>query len=74
MECQGINLMNTSYLYARFTQTVLCAQMVQESIGPCGLSQQDAYYLLIVMWLIVLDLLCVRVRVRISRRVRRRLL
>lgn len=43
MDCQGINLMNTSYLYAQFTQTVLCAQMVQESIGPCGLSQQDAY-------------------------------
>jgi hypothetical protein len=74
MECQGINLMNTSYLYARFTQTVLCAQMVQESIGPCGLNQQDAYYLLIVMWLIGLGLLFVRVRVRISRRVRRRLL
>ena len=43
MQCQGIDLMNTSYLYARFTQTVLCAQMVQESIQPCGLSQQDAY-------------------------------
>jgi len=43
MDCQGINLMNTSDLYARFTQTVLCAQMVQESIQPCGLSQQDAY-------------------------------
>jgi hypothetical protein len=54
MECQGINLMNTSYLYARFTQTVLCAQMVQESIAPCGLNQQDAYDSpLILMWLMI---------------------
>ena len=43
MDCQGINLANTSYLYARFTQTVLCGQMVQESIQPCQLSPNDAY-------------------------------
>ena len=43
MDCTGVNLANTSYLYARFTTTVLCAQMVQESIEPCQLSQADAY-------------------------------
>jgi len=43
MQCQGINLSNTTYLYARFTETVLCAQMVQESIQACSLSPQDSY-------------------------------
>jgi hypothetical protein len=43
MDCEGINLSNTSDLYARFTQTVLCGQMVQESIQPCGLTQAESY-------------------------------
>ena len=43
LQCQGLNLANTSFYYARFTQTVLCAQIVQESIAPCGLSSADAY-------------------------------
>jgi hypothetical protein len=45
LECQGINLANTTYLYARFTTTVLCGQMVQESISPCGLTQAQSYVL-----------------------------
>jgi hypothetical protein len=45
MQCQNVNLTNTNDYYARFTETVLCAQMVQESIQACGLSQEDAYSL-----------------------------
>ena len=41
-QCEGINLSNTSFYYAQFTQTVLCAQMVQESIQPCGLTTAEA--------------------------------
>jgi hypothetical protein len=43
MQCSGLNLANTSFLYSRFTTTVLCGQMIQESITPCGLSQANAY-------------------------------
>jgi hypothetical protein len=43
MGCTGIDLANTTFLYARFTTTVLCGQMIQESITPCGLSQANSY-------------------------------
>jgi hypothetical protein len=48
-QCQGLNLANTTFYYARFTQTVLCAQMVQQSIQPCGLSTADSYLYRIVL-------------------------
>jgi hypothetical protein len=44
MDCEGVNLANTSYLYARFTQTVLCGQMIQESIQDCNLSEAESYF------------------------------
>lgn len=43
MGCTGIDLANTSFLYAQFTTTVLCGQMIQESITPCGLSPANSY-------------------------------
>ncbi|KAF3767768.1 hypothetical protein M406DRAFT_288969 [Cryphonectria parasitica EP155] len=36
--CSGIELTNTSNLYARFTTSVICNSIVQNSIDPCGLS------------------------------------
>ncbi|KAJ6784000.1 hypothetical protein PWT90_07777 [Aphanocladium album] len=36
--CGGVDLRNSSNMYARWTTTVLCSAMVQMSVGPCGLS------------------------------------
>lgn len=36
--CGGINLTNTTDLYARFTTTVICNAIIQNSRTPCGLS------------------------------------
>lgn len=40
--CGNIDLTNTSSLYARFTTTVICNSIVQNSIDPCGLSSSQA--------------------------------
>lgn len=36
--CGNINLTNTTDLYARFTTSVICNAIIQNSITPCGLS------------------------------------
>ncbi|PBP23549.1 SH3 domain-containing protein [Diplocarpon rosae] len=36
--CGNINLTNTTDLYARFTTSVICNAIIQNSISPCGLS------------------------------------
>lgn len=38
--CGGISLTNTSSLYARFTTTVICNAIVQNSIRNCSLSSE----------------------------------
>ncbi|KAH6958603.1 hypothetical protein HG530_010224 [Fusarium avenaceum] len=40
--CTNLDLSNTSDLYARFTTTVLCNAIVQNSVQPCGLSEQQS--------------------------------
>jgi hypothetical protein len=40
--CQNINLANTSNLYARYTTTVICNSIVQNSINNCSLSTADS--------------------------------
>jgi hypothetical protein len=40
--CSGVNLTNTTDLYARYTTTVLCNSIVQNSIASCGTSANDA--------------------------------
>ncbi|KAH7085999.1 hypothetical protein BKA63DRAFT_529511 [Paraphoma chrysanthemicola] len=40
--CSSVNLTNTTGLYARYTTTVLCNAIVQNSIQPCGLSNANA--------------------------------
>ncbi|CVK89529.1 hypothetical protein LB506_006773 [Fusarium annulatum] len=40
--CSNLDLTNTSDLYARFTTTVLCNSIVQNSIEPCGLSASQS--------------------------------
>ncbi|KAK4223773.1 Carcinoembryonic antigen-related cell adhesion molecule 1 [Podospora fimiseda] len=40
--CSGINLSNTTEHYARFTTTVMCNTIVQESINACSLAPQDS--------------------------------
>ncbi|KAL2133313.1 hypothetical protein VTI74DRAFT_2543 [Chaetomium olivicolor] len=40
--CSGIDYTNTSDLYARFTTTVICNAIVQNSIQACSLSQADS--------------------------------
>ncbi|KAK4166068.1 Carcinoembryonic antigen-related cell adhesion molecule 1 [Cladorrhinum sp. PSN259] len=40
--CGGINLTNTTELYARFTTTVMCNTIVQESINNCTLAPEDS--------------------------------
>jgi hypothetical protein len=40
--CSGIDLADTDELYARFTTTVLCNAIVQNSIADCGLSEEDS--------------------------------
>ncbi|TQV98832.1 hypothetical protein V2A60_007470 [Cordyceps javanica] len=36
--CGGVDLRNSSNMYARWTTTVICSSMVQMSVQPCGLS------------------------------------
>ncbi|KAL8673388.1 MAG: hypothetical protein Q9168_002178 [Polycauliona sp. 1 TL-2023] len=36
--CDNVNLTNTTNLYARYTTSVICNSIVQQSIGPCSLS------------------------------------
>ncbi|MCJ1261583.1 hypothetical protein MMC22_001448 [Lobaria immixta] len=40
--CNNVNLRNTSNLYARYTTSVICNAIVQNSIGPCALSSTDS--------------------------------
>ncbi|KAI5304417.1 hypothetical protein KEM56_006521, partial [Ascosphaera pollenicola] len=40
--CDSISLKNTSYLYARYTTSVVCAGIVQDSKSPCSVSKSDA--------------------------------
>ncbi|KAF1840771.1 uncharacterized protein K460DRAFT_380562 [Cucurbitaria berberidis CBS 394.84] len=40
--CSNVNLTNTTNLYARYTTTVLCNAIVQNSRVPCGLSNTNA--------------------------------
>ncbi|KAL2019288.1 hypothetical protein VTK56DRAFT_9755 [Thermocarpiscus australiensis] len=40
--CGGIDFTNTSDLYARFTTTVICNALIQNSIQSCGLSAQNS--------------------------------
>ncbi|KAG9241565.1 hypothetical protein BJ878DRAFT_427855 [Calycina marina] len=40
--CSNINLQNTTNLYARYTITVICNSIVQNSKTPCGLSTADS--------------------------------
>ncbi|KAF2197919.1 hypothetical protein GQ43DRAFT_185052 [Delitschia confertaspora ATCC 74209] len=40
--CSSVNLTNTTSLYARYTTTVLCNAIVQNSIQPCGLSNDNS--------------------------------
>ncbi|KAJ4131862.1 hypothetical protein NW768_006062 [Fusarium equiseti] len=40
--CKDLDLTNTSDLYARFTTSVLCNAIVQNSIEPCGLSEEQS--------------------------------
>jgi hypothetical protein len=40
--CSSVNLTNTTNLYARYTQTVLCNSIVQNSVTPCSLSGNSA--------------------------------
>ncbi|KAL9039196.1 MAG: hypothetical protein Q9180_002671, partial [Flavoplaca navasiana] len=40
--CNNLNLTNTTNLYARYTTSVICNSIVQQSIEPCSLSTSDA--------------------------------
>ncbi|KAI9053084.1 hypothetical protein LZ554_003353 [Drepanopeziza brunnea f. sp. 'monogermtubi'] len=40
--CRNINLTNTTNLYARFTTSVICNAIIQNSITACGLSSSAA--------------------------------
>ncbi|KAI5298283.1 hypothetical protein KEM55_003586, partial [Ascosphaera atra] len=40
--CEDLNLDNTSALYARYTTSVLCNSIVQNSKDPCNVSSTDA--------------------------------
>ncbi|KAK4236247.1 hypothetical protein C8A03DRAFT_45717 [Achaetomium macrosporum] len=40
--CTGINYANTSDIYARFTTTVICNAIIQNSIQPCNLAAADS--------------------------------
>ncbi|KAL8659207.1 MAG: hypothetical protein Q9226_000545 [Calogaya cf. arnoldii] len=40
--CVNVNLTNTTNLYARYTTSVICNSIVQQSIEPCSLSTSDA--------------------------------
>lgn len=40
--CSSVNLTNTVGIYARYTTSFLCNAIVQNSIGPCNLSADQA--------------------------------
>ena len=40
--CGNVNLTNTTTLYARYTTSVICNAIVQNSIKPCALSSADS--------------------------------
>ena len=40
--CGNVNLTNTTTLYARYTTSVICNSIVQNSIKPCGLSSAES--------------------------------
>ncbi|KAL8861671.1 MAG: hypothetical protein Q9178_001872 [Gyalolechia marmorata] len=40
--CDNVNLTNTTNLYARYTTSVICNSIVQQSLQPCSLSTSDA--------------------------------
>ncbi|KAI5795773.1 hypothetical protein EDC01DRAFT_717130 [Geopyxis carbonaria] len=40
--CSNITLSNTTDLYARYTQTVLCSRMIQDSKSECNLSDRES--------------------------------
>ncbi|KAF2018609.1 hypothetical protein BU24DRAFT_100685 [Aaosphaeria arxii CBS 175.79] len=40
--CSGVNLTNTTEIYARYTTTVLCNSLVQNSVQSCSLSQENS--------------------------------
>ncbi|EPE32508.1 SH3-domain-containing protein [Glarea lozoyensis ATCC 20868] len=40
--CDNVDLANTTNLYARFTKSVLCNAIVQNSVQPCGLSSANS--------------------------------
>ena len=40
--CGNVNLTNTTNLYARYTTSVICNAIVQNSIKPCALSGADS--------------------------------
>ncbi|KAF2035023.1 hypothetical protein EK21DRAFT_55696 [Setomelanomma holmii] len=40
--CSSVNLTNTTTLYARYTTTVLCNAIVQNSKQPCGLNNANS--------------------------------
>ncbi|KAI9794388.1 MAG: hypothetical protein M1816_005457 [Peltula sp. TS41687] len=40
--CSNLNLANTSSLYARYTASVICNAIVQNSRAPCSLSEADS--------------------------------
>ncbi|KAG9258961.1 uncharacterized protein F5Z01DRAFT_11010 [Emericellopsis atlantica] len=41
-DCSGIDLTDSQDLYARWTTSVLCNSIVQQSRSPCGLSDDEA--------------------------------
>jgi hypothetical protein len=40
--CGNVSLPDTSEFYARFTKTVLCSRMIQDSRSDCGLTDVTA--------------------------------
>ena len=40
--CSNVDLTNTTNYYARFTTSVICNSIIQNSIKPCGLSDTQA--------------------------------
>ena len=40
--CGNVNLTNTTTLYARYTTSVICNSIVQNSIRPCALSSAES--------------------------------
>lgn len=40
--CGNVNLTNTTNYYARYTTSVICNAIVQNSVKPCSLSTTDA--------------------------------